>query len=138
MDQEALNKIITNLRNASALIVPIFGEDTSTAGKIERLESHLLDTARWRAVMEADRYVLEEDWEEIDDLWRNVTGFEIYLNGKPKSQEDITEAKRQVDPDLFSRRRTAIKLIGQVRKQIHRMEKDDAAVSRAYTMLTGS
>jgi hypothetical protein len=75
---------------------------------------------------------------EIDDLWRNVTGYEIYLNGKPKSQEDVTEAKRQVNPDLFARRRTAIKLIRQVGKQARRLEKDDAAVSRAYTMLTGS
>lgn len=138
MDQERLDQIVTNIRNAASLVVPIFGEDIDTAGKIERLESHLLDTARWRAVMEADNYWLEEDWLEIDDLWRNVTGYEIYLNGKPKSQEDVTEAKRQVNPDLFARRRTAIKLIRQVGKQARRLEKDDAAVSRAYTMLTGS
>lgn len=127
-----------NVKASGLLRIPSFPEDMPAAEKIAALEEHLLDTARWRAVMEALRIILEDDYEEIDDTWRNVTGYEMYLNGKPKSKEDIDEAKRQVNPDLFARRRKVIKLMRQVGNQIRRLEKDDAVVSRAYTMMTGS
>lgn len=126
------------IKAAGLLRLPSFAEDMAAAEKIAALEDHLLDTARWRAAMEGYRIMLEDDYENIDDLWRGVTGFEMYLNGRPKSKEDIDEAKRQVNPDLFSRRRKVIKLMRQVGNQIRRLEKDDAAVSRAYTMMTGS
>lgn len=126
------------IKAAGLLRIPSFAEDLAPAQKIEALESHLLDTARWRSVMEDYRILLEDEYEEIDDLWRDVTGYEIYLNGRPKSKEDIDAAKREVDRPLFERRRKVIKLMRQVGNQIRRLEKDDAAVSRAYTMLTGS
>lgn len=130
--------ISENVKAAAMLRVPSFGDDLDAAGKISQLEDLLLDTARWRNVLEANRLMMEDDYEEIDDQWRNVTGYEIYLNGKPKSQDDIHEAKRQVNPTLFARRRTAMKLLRQLGNQIRRLERDDAVVSRAYTMLTGS
>ena len=125
--------------NAAGLLrVPDFPEGMKTADKIAALEDHLLDTARWRSVMEAIRVILEDEYEQIDDQWREMTGWEMYLNGKPKSRDDIDEAKRQVNKPLFTQRRTVIKLMRQVGNQIRRLEKDDAAVSRAYTMMTGS
>lgn len=131
-------EIKDNINAAGLLRIPAFPEDTKTSDKIAALESHLLDTARWRSVMEAYRILLEDDYEEIDELWRSVTGYEMYLNGKPKSRDDIDEAKRQVDKELFARRRTVMKLLRQVGNQIRRLEKDDAVVSRSYTMMTGS
>jgi len=131
-------EIAESVHASGLLRIPSFAEDLPAAEKIAALESHLLDTARWRSVLEDLRIILEDEYEEIDDLWRNVTGYEMYLNGKPKSKDDIDEAKRQVNPDLFARRRTVIKLMRQVGNQIRRLEKDDAVVSRAYTMLTGS
>lgn len=130
--------IAENIKAAGLLRIPSFADDMPTAQRIAALEDHLLDTARWRAVMDATRIMLEDDYVEIDDLWRDVTGWEVYLNGKPKSREDIDEAKRQVDRDLFARRRMSMKLMRQTGNQIRRLEKDDAAVSRAYTMMTGS
>ena len=132
------DEIAESVKACGLLRVPSFPEEMSAADKIAALESHLLDTARWRSVMEDLRIILEDEYEEIDDLWRDVTGYEIYLSGRPKSKEDIDEAKRQVNPDLFTRRRTVIKLMRQVGNQIRRLEKDDGVVSRAYTMLTGS
>jgi hypothetical protein len=132
------DEIAENVKAAGLLMIQTFPEDMPAAEKISILEDHLLDTARWRGAMEGVRVMLEDDYEEIDDLWRDVTGWEVYLNGKPKSREDIDEAKRQVDRDLFARRRTSIKLMRQCRMQINRLERDDAAVSRAYTMMTGS
>lgn len=126
------------IKAAGLLRIPSFADEMPAAEKIAALESHLLDTARWRSVMEDYRILLEDEYEEIDDLWRDVTGYEIYLNGRPKSKEDIDAAKREVDRPLFERRRKVIKLMRQVGNQIRRLEKDDAAVSRAYTMLTGS
>jgi hypothetical protein len=61
----------------------------------------------------------------------------VYLRGKPKSTVEIDEAKRQVEPDLFFSRRRCLKYLRQVGNQIRRMERDDAAASRVYTMLTG-
>jgi hypothetical protein len=132
------HEIAEHIKAAGLLRVPGFPDDMPAAKKIETLESHLLDTARWRSVLEDLRILLEDEYEEIDDLWRDVTGWEMYLSGKPKSREDIDEAKRQVDKSLFTRRRTVIKLMRQCGNQIRRLEKDDAAVSRAYTMMTGS
>ena len=122
----------------AALRMPEWGEDVSASQKISSLEDYLLITARARGILEEARLGLEDVYEQIDDRWREVQGFEVYLRGKPKSQEEINEAKRQADPELFAERRLCMKLLRQVGNQIRRMEKDDAVASRAYTMLTGS
>lgn len=118
--------------------MPAFPEGMASAEKIGALEDHLLETARARGLLEEARLVLEDSYELLDDQWRDVTGYEVYLRGKPKSTTEIDEAKRQVEPDLFFSRRRCIKLLRQVGNQIRRMERDDAAASRCYTMLTGS
>jgi len=132
--EEVKDRII----EVAAVHLPETPEDMASRIKIEVLEAHLLYTARARGILEEARLAMEDRYEEIDDTWRKLTGYEMYLNGKPKSQTDIDEAKRQVDPNLFGERRLIMKLLRQVGNQIRRLEKDDAVASRSYTMLTGS
>jgi hypothetical protein len=131
-----LDEVKATIQEVSALRMPDFAEDLP--GKIGQMEDYLLETARARHVLEEARLVLEDAYETIDDEWRAVTGYEVFLRGKPKTTGEIDEAKRQVKPDLFFSRRRCQKLLRQLGNQVRRMEKDDAAVSRAYTMLTGS
>lgn len=131
-------EVAERVQEIAELRMPEFAEDVSTADKIAQLEEYLLTTARGRGILEEARLGLEDVYEEIDERWRNVTGYEVYLSGKPKTQEEVNEAKRQADTPLFIERRLCMKLLRQVGNQIRRLEKDDAAASRAYTMLTGS
>jgi hypothetical protein len=134
---QTLDEIKATIQEVAALRMPDF-EAVEAHDKIEMLEDYLLETARARHVLEQARLILEDAYEEIDDKWRAVEGFEVYLRGRPKTTQEIDEAKRQVNPDLFYSRRRCIKLLRQLGNQNRRMERDDAACSRAYTMLTGS
>lgn len=135
MTYEEVKEVVAEV---AAVHLPQTPDEMPVKIKIEVLEAHLLYTARGRGILEEARLALEDQYEVIDEQWRNTTGYEMYLNGKPKSQEDINEAKRQVNPTLFGERRLCIKLLRQVGNQIRRLEKDDAVASRSYTMLTGS
>ena len=126
------------IHDVSKIRMPDFAEDIAPKAKIEALEGHLFDTARARQLLEEARLMLEDAYEVIDDEWLGLTGWEVYLRGKPKSQVEIDEAKREMKPDLFFSRRRCQKLLRQVGNQIRRMEKDDAVASRAYTMLVGA
>lgn len=131
-------EVIDRLAEIAELRMPDWPEDVAASVKIEGLEDHLLETARARGILEAARIQLENAYEEIDDRWRDLAGYEPYLRGKPKTQAEIDEAKRHADKDLFTERRLCQKLLRQVGNQTRRLEKDDAAASRCYTMLTGS
>lgn len=135
MDLEGIKEMIND---AARLRMPEFPEDIEAHDKIEALEDYLLETARIRHDLELGRLFLEDAWEGIDDQWRDVKGYEVFLNGKPKTIQEVDEAKRQVEPDLFFSRRRCIKLLRQLGHQNRRMEHDDAVCSRAYTMLVGS
>jgi hypothetical protein len=131
-------EIQQQLHVVSRLRMPEFPEDVRVEKKIGALEDYLLETARARGVLEEARLTLEDAYEAIDEQWRDVEGYEVYLRGKPKSTAEIDEAKREVNRELFFSRRRCIKLLRQVGNQNRRMERDDAAASRSYTMLTGS
>lgn len=131
-----LDEIKATINEVSKLRMPVL--DGEVHEQIEKLEDHLLETARGRCALEEARIILEDAWEGVDDDWRDVQGYEPYLSGRPKTVGEIDEAKRRVNPDLFYSRRRCIKLLRQLSHQIRRLEHDDAAVSRCYTMLTGS
>lgn len=136
--EDAYREIQESLHTVAALRFPTFEQDVQPREKIDGLEAYLLQTAVARDVLEEARITLEDAYELIDEEWLKVAGYEVYLRGKPKSQVDIDEAKRQAEPTLFFSRRRCQKLLRQIGNQVRRLEKDDAACSRAYTMLTGS
>jgi hypothetical protein len=140
VSDEALGykEIQQSIHDVARLRMPQLSDDMSPRVKIEALESYLLETAIARGVLEEGRLTLEDAYEEIDEKWLNLAGWEVHLRGKPKSQVEIDEAKREVEPDLFYSRRRCRKLLRQVGNQVRRMERDDAACSRIYTMLTGT
>lgn len=133
-----LEEIQQALHDIATVRMPTFPDDLPPKEKIEALEDHLLETARHRQTLCQAQLILEDSFEAIDEEWLSLEGWEVNLRGKPKSQGDIDEAKRVANSDLFFSRRRCLKLMRQVKNQITRMEKDDAAASRAYTMLTGS
>lgn len=126
------------LHDVAKIKFPQLPDEAPAAAKIGALEAHVTETAIARQLLEEGRLMLEDAYELIDDEWRDVSGYEVYLRGKPKSNVEIDQAKRLVNPDLFFSRRRCIKLLRQIGNQIRRMERDDAAASRCYTMLTGT
>lgn len=140
MSEEGLgyHEVQQSLHDVAKLRMPAMPDGMPAREKIEVLETYLLETAAARGLLEEARIMLEDAYEVIDEKWLKIVGYEPYLRGKPKSQIEIDEAKREVDPDLFYSRRKCRKLLRQVGNQVRRMERDDAACSRCYTMLTGS
>ncbi|HXU02353.1 MAG TPA: hypothetical protein VN903_15410 [Polyangia bacterium] len=136
--EDAYREIQESIHTVAALRFPRFEQDVQPRAKIDALEGYLLETAVARDVLEEARITLEDAYELIDEEWLKLTGWEVYLHGKPKSQVEIDEAKRQAEPTLFHSRRRCQKLLRQIGNQVRRLEKDDAACSRAYTMMTGS
>jgi hypothetical protein len=136
-EKSPLRQIEEDLHTIALLRMPDL-DSMEAHDKIEALEDHLLETARWRQTLEHGRLVLEDSFEQIDEEWLKLEGWEVFLRGKAKSQVDIDEARREANPDLFFSRRRCIKLMKQIKNQVNRLEKDDAVCSRCYTMLTGS
>lgn len=129
------------LFEAARLRIPRFTADDSTGFKIDRLESYLLDTAYWRGELEEARLWMHEAVKIVEDEWSAIQGWEPHLRRPSKTdltQEEIRQAKREIKPDLYASLREGHHLIRRLGDQIRRLEEDDAAVSRAYTFLTGS
>lgn len=136
--EDAYKEIQQSIHDVAALRFPTFEQDVAPREKIDGLEAYLLETAVARDILEEGRITLEDAYELIDEEWLKLAGWEVYLRGKPKTQVEIDEAKRELNPTLFFSRRRCQKLLRQIGNQVRRLEKDDAACSRAYTMLTGS
>ncbi len=106
--------------------------------KIEQLESYLLLTAEARQEALLAKLMIQESLDVLQAQWDEIEGWEVELptNGK-RTQAEVVEAKRRTRPDLYSSIQTGKRLVDRLTEQVKRLEKDDAATSRVYTIITG-
>lgn len=106
--------------------------------KIEQLESYLLLTAEARQEALLAKLMIQESLDVLQAEWDEIEGWEVELpTGGRRTQEDVVQAKRRVNPDLYSSIQTGKRLIDRLTEQVKRLERDDAATSRVYTIITG-
>lgn len=106
--------------------------------KIEQLESYLLLTAEARQEAQLAKLIVQEALDVLQAQWDEIEGWEVELpTGGRRTQEDVVQAKRRVNPDLYSSIQTGKRLIDRLTEQVKRLERDDAATSRVYTIITG-
>lgn len=127
------------IKDASLLRMPKLDPNFSPGLKIAALEEYLLQIAYHRGDLEeAIGWVLEAKHEarrKLDD----VQGWEVNLpRGAQRTQEAILEAKRKIAPDSYAILRDTDYYLKRLERQVRRLEHDHDAVSRAYTMVTGS
>lgn len=107
--------------------------------KIDELESYLLLTAQARQEAQLAKLMVQEALDVLQGEWDDIDGWEVELpsgNGR-RTQAEIVEAKRRVRPDLYTSIQSGKRLIERLTEQVKRLERDDAATSRVYTIITG-
>lgn len=133
----------SRLRVPKLRVRPEDGEPAhSAAEKVHLLECHAVDAARWRSHLEEARLWVDEVVHRLNNEWIKIEGWEANLpeGKKPKeaTKEVIADAKRKTRPDLFDALDEARYLVGQLKAQVRRIEKDEERVSRIYTFITGA
>lgn len=106
--------------------------------KIEQLESYLLLTAEARQEAQLAKLMIQEALDSLQAEWDEIEGWEMELptSGR-RTQGDVVEAKRRVRPDLYTSIQSGKRLVERLSEQVKRLERDDAATSRVYTIITG-
>jgi hypothetical protein len=70
--------------------------------------------------------------------WDDIEGWEMFApNHARRTQDDIRRAKKKSAPTWQRASATAKHLAARLSDQIRRLENDDAATSRLYTIVTG-
>lgn len=105
--------------------------------KIEQLEFYLLQTAELRQEALYAKLLVQQAVDVLEDQWISMEGWEIYLPNSKRTVTDVREAKRQMQPDLYSSIQSGKRLVDRLSEQVRRLEKDDQVCSRTYTFLTG-
>jgi hypothetical protein len=110
--------------------------------KVQALENYISETAWHRGELQRALYWLDEADKVLRDQWDDLEGWlplaQARKTGKEVTQEDIRQAKRQVDRALYEALRETRHLKEHLGAQIRRLEKDYEAASRVYTLLTGA
>lgn len=132
------------LAEAAKLKMPTFrygnnGDEPAHAPreKVEALENHLLQTARWRGHLEQSRLQVSLAVRGLKRKWDHMTGWEPHRREGEKSVASVEDAKRVKDPDLYDSIQSGEALVKDLSAQIRRLEHDDEVASRAYTFITG-
>jgi len=105
--------------------------------KIEQLESYLLLTAEARQLAHSCQVAASDAL--FDCAVEMESGWENYLPGSraKATGPQIAEAKKKAHPETFKRSQRLDWLVKRFGEQIRRLEQDDAAASRVYTLITG-
>lgn len=137
------DEIRSALYDAAKLRVPRRGDhpEQGTSEFIGRLEDYLLQTAFWRGELEEARLFTYDSLQMLRDQWASLEGWQVALpsgSARNPTRDQVIAAKRQVRPDLYDGLEAAKALVERLGDQIRRLKDDDAATSRAYTLVTGS
>lgn len=142
----------SNLRVAASLRIPPIHDDLvppderfdppkparlNPATRVESYEDFIVKAATYRGELEENLLSLQEGIKSLEDRWDEVEGWETLAGDRP-AQKDIVAAKRKLKPELYDGIREGKWLADKIRVQIRRLEQDEGAASRLYTMLTGS
>lgn len=107
--------------------------------KVELVEDYLVETAIARSELERARLYMHEAHHALLRQWDDIQGWQAHVGWSSRTtQDDIRLAKKEINPGLYASMVEAKFLIDRLGQQIARLELDDKAASRAYTIITGS
>jgi phosphoglycerate-specific signal transduction histidine kinase len=135
-DLEQLREVLA--ANADATM-PRFHPGMEVRDRVEALEDYLNLTAVARAELDRARLMISATYQRLSEQWTQIEGWQINLpdGRRAPTQADIREARRLCRPDLHDALAEARWLTDRLSEQIHRLELDDKAASRLYTIITG-
>lgn len=133
-----LPEIRSVLYSAARLRMPRRDPDAALGYNIEQIEDYLTDTAIHRGALEEARLYAADALDGLVDQLAEVEGWEVYMAKGAKSMAAEDRARALAAPRTAAGIREARRLIDRLSKQIARLEIDDKAASRRYTMMTGS
>lgn len=127
------------LHNAASVQMPRFNPGMEPRDRVELLEDYLNQTAVVRAELDRARLHAYTAMAALTEQWDAIEGWQIKIRSSSKpTQAEVTEAKRLCQPDLYRGISDAKWLINRLGEQIHRLEIDDKAASRLYTLIVGT
>lgn len=142
----------SNLRVVAALRIPPIQDDLvppderfdppkparlNPATRVESYEDFIVRAATYRGELEENLLDLQEGTKGLEDQWDEIEGWETLVDPSDKTQKAVVNAKRKLKPELYSGIREGKWLADKIRTQVRRLEQDEAAASRLYTMMTG-
>lgn len=137
-----LEEIRARLKAALPLREPLFDPSAAPVAKVRALEDYLLLTAYHRGELEEALHWLYEAKKTLKREWDDLHGWEMNLprgaTTRNRTQEMVREAKRHTAPELYTSLAECTQLENSILRQIRRLELDDKATSRGYTLITGS
>lgn len=148
----SLDEMRSNLRVAARLRIPPITDDLvppderfdppkparlNPQTRVESYEDFITQCALYRGELEENLLDLQTSIKDLEDEWEAIEGWETIVDPGDKTQKAAVNAKRKLRPDLYSSIREGKWLADKIRVQIKRLEQDEGAASRLYTMLTG-
>jgi hypothetical protein len=148
----SLDEIRSNLQVAARLRVPPMYDDLvppdqrpdparpvrlNPQTRVESYEDFIVRAATFRGELEENLLTIQSSLKALENEWDAIEGWET-LAGDDRTQKAAVAAKRKLKPDLYDGIREGKWLADKLRVQVKRLEQDEGAVSRLYTMLTGS
>jgi hypothetical protein len=120
----------------------VFGDEPlppGPAGKIIRLEGFMVDSAIARGDAEEAALYMQAAVKRLEDEWDAIEGWETLLpaTASERTEKAVVRAKRQLKPELYDGIREGKWLADKLKTQARRLERDEEACSRLYTMATG-
>lgn len=113
------------------------GRWKSASEQIELLQDHMVSCSLARAVLEEGWLFVTEGVKSLEDRWDGIEGWQMAVTQNKPAQKAIVEAKRKLEPDVYRGIRDGKWLADKLRVQIKRLERDEEACSRIYSMLSG-
>lgn len=125
---------------AKALRVPLWSDEDGPKPPLRlsgELGEYMLLSAFYAGELHEERLEIYAEQRAKQEEWDHLEGWEPFRNGKTDSSRE--EAKRLLRPELWDELQAAKWVVARLTDEIDRLNRDaEKAVSRAYTMLTGT
>lgn len=141
MTPAELEAVEEKLRLASRLRVPVFDRLAEPRYSLRSLTEEMAEFMLLSAFQAGGLHELRIDvrcaLEDAMREWEQLAGWEMMRQGKTDSSRE--EAKKQHSPELWDSIAALKRLVRALSEEIERLNRDaEKAVSRAYTILTGT
>jgi len=111
--------------------------DLSPEAKVAAIEDHYVACAISRQALEEAALWMQDAVKRLEDAWDAIEGYRTLIPPGDKTQKGVVAAKRQIDPKTYEGIREGKWLVDKLKTQVRRLERDEEAASRLYTMMTG-
>jgi len=101
----------------------------------------MLKCSFFRGELEQVHFYLCETEATLEEEIAELQGYEVALPNRPQdrlTKEDVQKAKETVSPGIHAALKEAKRLKQHTLRQVERFLNDEKAVSRVYSMLSGS